>query len=224
MSIAHCTLGYHQFGTSALETFASQVSNGIYNNITQFPAPIIEHDTFSHIKQDFDNAAADYAMYGAVKKTAFTNARKKLIDTLDLLTDYVDGLAQGDESLIILSGFMPSSTVAQGNIPLTRIEMFMVKRTANEGEIAVEIPTINHHGTVNYYCICSEGVPLENLTIVDGQLILENITNKLRYDYSKSRKKIFKGLTIATTYYFYVFASNTVSVAPVSEGKSLMAA
>lgn len=224
MSISHCTLGYHQFGTSALDTFANQVSNGIYNNTVQFPAPIIEHDTFSHIKQDFENAAADYATYGAVKKTIFTNTRKKLIDTLDLLADYVDSIANGDESLIILSGFMPSSTIPQGNIPLARIEMFMVKRTANEGEILVEIPTINHHGTVNYYCICSEGVPIENPTIVDSQLILDNVTNKLRYDYSKSRKKLFKGLTIATTYYFYVFASNTVSVAPVSEVKSLMAA
>jgi hypothetical protein len=224
MPISHCTFGYHQFGTSALDTFANQVFNGIYNNTPQFPAPIIEREAFNQIKQDFSNAAADYATYGAVKKTIFTNTRKKLIDTLDLMADYVDGIANGDESLIILSGYTPSSTIPQGNIPLTRIEMFVVKRTANEGEIAVEIPTINHHGTINYYCICSEGIPLVYPTIVDGQLVLENITNKIRYDYSKSRKKLFKGLTIATTYYFYVFASNTVSVAPISEVKSIMAA
>jgi hypothetical protein len=71
--------------------------------------------------------------------------------------------------------------------------MLMVKRTANEGELAVEIPAINHHGAINYYCICSEVIPLVNPTIVDGQLILENVTNKIRYDYSKARKKLFKG-------------------------------
>jgi hypothetical protein len=224
MSISHCTLGYHQFGTSALDTFANLVFNGIYNNAAQFPTPIIEQASFTNIKQDFSNAAAEYATYGVVKKTYFTNTRKKLIDTLDLMADYVDGIANGDESLIILSGYTPSATIPQGNIPLTRIEMFVVKRTANEGEIAVEIPAINHHGTINYYCICSEGIPLVNPTLVDGQLVLENVTNKIRYDYSKSRKKLFKGLTIATTYYFYVFASNTVSVAPISEVKSIMAA
>jgi len=224
MPISHCTFGYHQFGTSALDTFANQVFNGIFTNATQFSAPIIKQDVFNQIKQDFSNAAADYATYGAVKKTIFTNARKKLIDVLDLTADYVDGVANGDESLIILSGYTPSSTISQGNIPLTKVEMFVVRRTTNEGEIAVEIPTINNHGTINYYCICSEGVPLTNPVIVDGQLVLENVTNKIRYDYSKSRKKLFKGLTIATTYYFYVFASNTVSVAPISEVKSIMAA
>jgi hypothetical protein len=224
MSISHCTFGYHQYGTSALDTFAGQVFNGIYTNPTQFHAPPVEQESFSNIQQDFSNAAAEYATYGAVKKTAFTNARKKLIDVLDLMADFVDGVANGDESLIILSGYIPSSTITQGNIPLTRIEMFMVKRTANEGEIAVEIPAINHHGSINYYCICSEGIPLAAPTIVDGQLILDNVTNKIRYDYSKARKKLFKGLTIATTYYFYVFASNTVSVAPISEVKSIMAA
>jgi hypothetical protein len=149
----------------------------------------------------------------------------KTVNTLgSTIYTFPPTIADGDESLIILSGYTPSATIPKGNIPLTRIEMFVVKRTANEGEIAVEIPTINHHGTINYYCICSEGIPLVNPTLVDSQLVLDNVTNKIRYDYSKSRKKLFKGLTIATTYYFYVFASNTVSVAPISEVKSIMAA
>lgn len=224
MSITHCTFGYHQYGTSALDTFANQVYNGIYNNPTSFVTPPIEKSGFESMQNDFSIAAADYATYGAVKKTHFTTARKKIIDALDLTADYVDSVANGDESLIILSGFMPSITTPQGNIPLTRIEMFLVKRTGVEGEIAVEIPVIKAHGSINYYCICSEGVPLVNPTMVDGQLVMDNVAQKIRYDFSKSRKKIFKNLTITSTYYFYVFASNTVSVAPISEAKNLMAA
>lgn len=222
--ISHCKLDYHKFGVSALENRATQVANGIYNNATQFPSPIIHLEDFTHIQNDFNTAAAEYDMYGAVKRTAFTAAKKKLIDTLDLLADYVDGLALGDASLILLSGFLPTSTIPQSNIPLVRIDNFMVKRSANSGEIEVEIPAITGHGAITYYCICSEGAPLENPAIVNGQFQLPPVTQKVFFDYSKSRKKTFSGLTVATVYYFYVFAGNTVSVAPLSDVKQLMAA
>jgi hypothetical protein len=224
MSVPHCTFGYHQYGTSTLDTFSSQVSNGIYTNAQPFANPIITASAFSTIQQAFSTAAADYATYGAVKKTTFTNARKTLIDTLDLLADYVDSIAQGDESVIILSGYVPSASISQSNIPLDRIDAFSVKRTNIDAEIAVEIQAINHHGTVNYFCICSEGSPLPNPILVDGQLVLENISNKVRYDFMKSRKKIFKSLQPGVVYYFYVFACNTVSVSPLSDVKSIMAA
>jgi hypothetical protein len=224
MPIQHCTSGYHQYGTSALDTFASHVSNGIYSNTIQFVSPTVDNASFSVVQQRFSVAAADYATYGATKKTIFNNAKKTLIDALDLLADYVDSVALGDESLIILSGFVPSASIAQSSIPLTKIDSFSVKRTANDSELAVEIPAINNHGTINYFCICSEGAPIANPIIIDGQLILENVTNKIRYDYSKARRKLFKTLTPGVTYYFYVFACNTVSVSPISDVKSIMAA
>ncbi|RAR75308.1 hypothetical protein [Flavobacterium aciduliphilum] len=224
MAISHCTIGYHQFGTSALDTFANQVYNGIFNNPTTFPSPVIDKVVFEDFQHNFSIAAADYALYGATKKTIFTKAKKKLIDALDLLADYVDTTANGDEAIIIASGYTPSITTPQGNIPLTRIEMFIAKRTENEGEIYVEIPPITGHGSINYFCICSEGEPLANPTFVEGKLVLENNANKIRYDLSKSRKKYFKGLMVTTMYYFYVFASNTVSVAPLSNPKNVIAA
>jgi hypothetical protein len=224
MPVAHCKLDYHKFGNSTLENRASQIANGIYTNPAIFSSPIISQAEFTTVQTDFNNAAADYDIYGAVKKTAFTNARKKIIDILDLVADYVDGVAKGDGSIIILSGFVPTSTVLQSNIPLVKIESFLLRRTSISGEIEVEIPTIVGHGTVNYFCICSEGVPLNTTAISNGQFQLSEASNKIHFDFSKSRKKLFKNLTIATTCYFYVFASNTVSVAPLSDFKSLMAA
>jgi len=223
MALSHCKLDYHKVSVATLENKATQVASGIYDNATTFSSPPITKDEFTHLQTDFDNAAADYVTYGAVKKTAFTNCQKKLTSTMDLLASYVDGIANGDESIIILSGFTPTSSMPQSNIPLNRVDTFMLKRTTTPGEILVEIPTIKGHGTISYFCICSEGAPIDAPLIVDQQLTLENITNKVRYDFSKSRKKVFKALTPGTIYYFYSFGCNTVSVAPISEVRSIMA-
>jgi len=222
MALSHCKLDYHKVSVSTLENKATQVATGIYTNATTFSSPPITEAEFTHIQADFNTAAADYATYGAVKKTAFTNCQKKLTSIMDLLASYVDGIANGDESIIILSGFTPTSSMPQSNIPLNRIDTFMLKRTNSIGEISVEIPSIKGHGSISYYCICSEGAPIDNLAIVNGQLTLDSITNKVRYDFYKTRKKVFKALTHGVTYYFYVFASNTVSVAPISDVKTMM--
>ena len=219
----HCTLGYHYFGTSGLDTFANGVANGIYSNPVPFATPPVLQADFVATMQDFNTAAADYATYGATKKTTFLNTKKKLIDTLDLTADYVDSVAMGDESIIILAGYTPSSSATQSNIPLMKIDFFSLKRTTNNGEIVVEVPAISGHGTVNYFCICSEGAPLGNPTIVNGQITFDNTGVKVILDYNKPRKKLFSGLTAGVTYYFYVFASNTVSVSPLSDAKSIMA-
>ncbi len=224
MSTAHCTFGYHSYSTSELDTFSNQVGNGIYTNTTIFVTPTVTHLVLTAHQQAFSTAAAEYVAYGAIKKTAFVGARKVLIDTLDLLADYVNSVAHGDESVILLSGYVPSATAAQKNIPVEKINAFIAKRTDNTGEIMVEIPTINNRGVVNYFCICVEGAPLTNPTLMDGQLKLQATETLVRYDFTKSRKKYFKALTPGITYFFYVFASNTVSVAPLSDSRSVMAA
>jgi hypothetical protein len=87
----------------------------------------------------------------------------------------------------------------------------------------LEIPAITNHGSVSYYCVCSHGAPLSNPAIVDGLLNLEQVNHPVRIDFKKSRKKLFKSLTTGVNYSFYVFASNTVSVSPISDLKTVMA-
>jgi hypothetical protein len=130
--------------------------------------------------------------------------------------------AKGDESIIILAGFEPTSTIMQSSLPLGVIGNFILTRT-NTLEVTVLIPPITGHGSISYFCICSEGAPIENFSIVNGQIVLDNATTKIRFDYTKSKKKIFKGLSSTVTYYFYVFASNAVSVSPISVVKSIIA-
>ena len=224
MSTIHCTLGYHRYGTSQLDTFSAEVGNGIYTNPTVFINPPFAPAEYDKVRAIFEAAAADYAKYGAVKKTAFVAARKKLIDVLDVQADYVDGIANGDASIIQLAGFIPSSSTPQSSSPLEKINSFIAKRTDNSGEVYVEIPSIKGYGTINYGCIVSEGAPLSAITINDGQITLTDNTATVRIDFNKSRKKLFKSLTIGTTYYFYVYATNAVSVSPISDSKTVMAA
>lgn len=224
MISSRCTFGYHYFGTSQLDTMANGVANGVYNNPTTFPTSPITQAAFATIRQAYNTTAADYATYGATKKTAFVNAQKTLINALDLLADYVNSVALGDQSIIILAGFTPSSTVVQSNTPVGQINAFVVRRSNTIGEIMVEIPAIKNHGTINYFCCCSEGTPLTNPVMVNGQLKTDPADGFVRIDTNKSRKKIFTGLTPGVMYYFYVSASNTVSVSPLSDVKALMAA
>ena len=221
---AKCKLEYHKFSDSALEIRANQVSNGIYTNPLIFTTPPLSLAEFTTIQNQYVTAVSEYNTYGVVKKTALSNARKKIINTLDLLATYIDSEAQGDASKIILAGFVPTSTMPQNSLPIEKINAFSGYRTDNVGEIAIDIPAVTGRGAITYFCICSEGTSIENPTLINGQLVLENTTTKIRCDYSKSRKKLFTGLTPGTVYHFYVFACNTASVAPLSDVKSIMAA
>jgi hypothetical protein len=224
MNKSHCTVGYRHFGTSQLILFAEAIENGIYGNPISFPAPILSQPAFGLLKTKFITAKTDYDTFGAVKRTDLTTAQTALVDGIDLQVDYVNQVANGDESLIILAGFVPSSTVSQNNIPITAINTFTAKRTEVMGEIAVEIPTINGHGTVDYVCVCAEANPLTLPAFTNGQIVTTTADIKIRIDVNKSRKKKFTGLTPGVMYHFYVTAVNTVSVAPISGVRSVMAA
>jgi hypothetical protein len=224
MSKIHCTVVYHKYGSSVLDTFAGGVSNGIYTNPSVFVNPPFTQDEFDKERALFNAASSDYDLYGAVKKTAFVSARKKLIDALDVQADYVDGIANGDASIILLSGLIPSLPTTSTNAPLEKINAFTVKRVDAMVGIAVEIPAIIGYGPINYGCIVSEGAPLSVSLMNDGQIMLNETTGTVRFDFNKGRKKTFKSLTVGITYYVYVFAINSVSVSPLSDAKTIMAA
>lgn len=224
MANQFCKLEYRRYGAPKLDTFSNQVLNGIYSNAAIFTTPPIPRQEFEDTFKAFTTAAADYKTFGITKKTAFLNAKTRLLYTLDSLAGYVDTVARGDVSTIALSGFDPSKETYQRATPLDKISSFSFKRTNVSGQIIVDIPVITNKGTVNYCCVCSEGEPISNPALVNGQIILEQGDPQVRQDFNKARRKVFNGLTPGVVYYFYVFATNTVSVSPLSDVKSVMAA
>jgi hypothetical protein len=224
MANQFCKLEFHKYGASMLDTFTSLVKNGIYTNPSVFVAPPFTAVDFAATQETFSAAAADYKTFGLTKKTTYLNAKSVLSGQLDKLAIFVDSTANGDVSIITLSGFDPSKNTYQRATTLDKIETFVLKRTTVASQIIVEIPVISNKGTVNYCCVCSEGAPITNAMVVNGQIILEQGDPQVRQDFNKSRRKVFDGLRPGVVYYFYVFATNSVSVSPISDPKNLMAA
>ncbi len=224
MRQSYCKLSFHRFGASQLDSFSNRVKNGIYTNATTFATPVIVAADFTTVLTAFLTAAADYEQYGITKKTAYLTARLDLMEALDQLATYVNTVANGDVSIIALAGYEPSREMSQRSQPLPKIESFTAKRSDNSGQIVVNIPALVNYGVVNYGCLCSEGEPLSNFLMVNGQIKITPTDPLVYQDLNKTRRKVFSGLTPGTIYYFYVFAVNTVSVSPVSDVKQVMAA
>jgi hypothetical protein len=217
-----CLLNYHQYGISELDTQSNMVYNGIYSNALIFPtSPVIKTDFDDH-KAAFSSAAADYLTFGFTKKTIFLEARKALINDLDQTADYVNTVAQGDPSIIMLAGYAPTAAEAHKNTPLEKIPVFTMVHTTVSGEIVIEIPAIVGQGSVTYSCFCSQGAPLSHPYLINGKLKLDASDPEVHGDVTKGRRKIFTGLIPGVLYYFYVYATNSVSVSPLSDARSII--
>lgn len=218
-----CKRDYHKDGNSELDTFAGEVRNGIYTNPTVFPTPPFTEPDFDTVQEKFSNAAADYAQYGLTKKVALDEAKGTLMRTLDETATYVDGVADGNISTIALSGFVPTSDSMQPAAPLGIIDSFAVSLTKTSGQIVVDIPAYPGTNNVSYFCVCVAENPLANPFIVNGQLLISPEDKSVRMDYNRSRNKTFNGLTPGIKYYFYVYASNSAGVSPLSNPQALYA-
>ena len=119
-----------------------------------------------------------------------------------------------------MSGFTPNRE-PQTVLPIEKIETFTAVQSDAPGKVVVEIPAINNRGIVNYNCVVVAGAPLQNAVVVNGQIVMSAGDPQVHQDFNKSRKKLFQTLTPGTQYFFYVFASNSVSVSPLSDPKSL---
>ena len=223
-NIPSCKLNFRQFSATGLDTFSQGVLVGVYPNATEFPTPPISEGDYKTTREIFVGAFGEYKTYGRVKRTTYINSKKAMVTTLNTLAVYVNSASMGDASIISLSGFEPSKEQSQPSPALPQLDNFSVKRSDNAGEIVVSIAAVSNYGMVNYGCICVEGKPLDEVSIVNGQVVVPEGSPAIRYDMNKSRIKTFSNLVVGKTYYFYVFAINSNSVSPLSIVRQLMAA
>ena len=224
MKIQMCKLNFRQSTYSGLDTFAEIILGGLYQNPTIFVTPPYTEAQFVTIKNNFVAAYVEYDKLGPSKKTEFDLAFNEMMAMLNALAAYVNSVALGDASKIVLSGFEPTKEVNQPAQPLVKPVNYQLKRSENAGEIIVNIASLGNFGVVNYGCLCSEGKDLGEITIANGQLILPENATVLRYDVNKSKLKVFNNLKVGVMYYFYVYAVNSVSVSPLSSVQKIMAA
>jgi len=223
MATTHCTKNYHRIKMDELFSFANLVHNGIYSNSTVFTNPPFTQQDFITIKEHYGTARANYVTYGTTKKTEFENSKTQLIQTLDNLADYVTDLANGDISIILLSGFTPSKPTNNKKDAPNKTPSFKVKRNEDTGELIVEIEVMEDSRHQFYFFICSEGKELYETMLNNGTLIMPETDHRVFYNYTKSRIKAIRGLIPGTYYYIYVFVSNANGVSQLSQPKKVMA-
>ena len=216
MKKLRCKLDYHDFNNRELIKFCTQVSNGIYNDTDEFATPVVTKVVFTTTFTNYTDSVARYENAPKIEKAAMEQARKEMIDVLDLLRLYVDQLVNGNESLIHLSGFVPTKATIEKSSPLVESESFDVKRTTNLGEVTVVIHKTIGNEPLWYLLICSTSSNLPADCIEDGIINTSLIKEDIIINFTHGRTKVFSKLPTGVMYYFYVVSANTVSVSPLS--------
>jgi hypothetical protein len=226
MSQIHCNKEYHRTSNPELKTFADGVETGYYGNNPPFTVLPLPLPAFQALIEDYDNKLSDYENGGEAQKGPFLLAKTALIDALDLLATETDKVADGNSELIILAGFEPTKTkgetVKPGQTTVT------VKRgIANE--LISTCALLD--GAKHYGCIVTEGAPLPEDIIIDGngRIIYSSSSpspgpspTRVILDFNMQREKHFTDLIHDVTYYFYYYAVNAKGVGPMSEAVSMV--
>jgi len=214
---------YTEAPDDQLDLKAAAVKKGLTDNAVDFPSPPVSPATFATLILNFTNTRSAYKLGGIDQKPNYDAAKLALLNGMNDTADYVDEIANGDSSLIIKGGFVPTKTVASPvPAPAQPVDV-EVKREAGIGNIAIECPAID--GAEFYGLIVSEGAPLNNFLFLNGQLRFEPMQpNSFGIDVNKSRKKKVLNLTPGTMYYFYMYAGNANGISPLSVVTELRAA
>ncbi len=217
-----CSLGFRDYSKPNYLDFCTTVENGIYNNSNVFNHPPLDKDEFSSLFTKYSDAAAQYKIAPSVEKTNFVNAKKAMDTGLTKTAEYVDVVADGDESIIYLAGFVPTKSTSTKSQPLTEVQIGKTKRGPNVGEITTEGTSVKKNGAISYIVLVSVGAPLPNGVFVNGQLSVTDATMPIIMDASRSRKKVISNLPPGSTVYVYYSASNPVSVSPIGEPQTVI--
>ena len=109
-SKSYCSVGYHQKPPENLQEFAVTIRNGIFNNPDKFPGPPFLVAVVDSVINEYGIKFAAFRSGGYAQKGDYLLAKRSLMDVLDKLAGFVDDTADGDESVITLAGFTPTST------------------------------------------------------------------------------------------------------------------
>lgn len=235
MAKIRCSVSYRRISFNTIAGFAISVRNGIFNNAIAFVTPPITLAVFQAIIQTYIDARNAYTEGGTAQKAAFMTAYDKLIDTLDQLSFYVDGLANGSEVLIILSGFKPTKGSATAK-PAATIPTGVRLYQGTTGVLHAECD--NQPDVDTYLCLLIAGMALPESVSINqfGQIIFPNdgtpptggTTGVPTFgppaimDLNKNRKKEFTGLVPGVKYYVVFVAINSSGVSPLSAVVSLL--
>lgn len=224
-----CKRSYRRAGNLVVEDRAEGVKTGIYTNAATFVTPPITQAIFAANILTYTNTRKAHEQGGTAQLPAFTAARKILIDNLDVLASYVDGIAKGDAQLVKLAGFDATNDVTDITLkainiaPATPQNITFKRIENNSGQMVAECEL---YGTgYRYISFLVESNPLPAGVLVDDNgniTIPAGVTVDVVINVSLQRKKLFKGLTPGSNYTVYYVVLNTKGASGISAGKAMM--
>lgn len=236
-STPHCRVNYHGFNGTDLDTLAHLVAEGIYSTGSPFSTPPITKTVYEELVSVFHEKYEAYKNGGKAQKGPYETARENLIEALDTLVEYVDGLPGLTDAIIETAGFVPAKSGQSATVPPTTPTGVVMEQGAS-GEIITYSdaqPGDNSYGCFfTSYTPMPEGFGINNA----GQIIIVNDKpvpapppgadpsadgpRTIIIDLNKSRKKRFSGLIKGVEYFACYWASNTAGVSQLSEVKSFI--
>lgn len=237
MAKSRSSFAYHRLKLDLIDVFAIGVRDGIFNNPVTFSTPPVNQTAFQALIDAYVNTRGAYKMGGLAQKPAFEQAKNNLMKGLDSTADYVNGVANGNELIIILAGYTPTKTT-QSNAPAPQQPTGVSLVRANTGELLSECD--NQPVADTHLAFLTPNAPIPaNISISGtGQLVVtsamqgpqgvqgSNAPAQVDFiiDLNKNRKKKFMGLTPGTTYFVTYVAINAQGVSSFSAPASCMCA
>ena len=215
-----CSVEYHNYNGTDLESQGHKTSNGVFGNNPPFTSPPTTKILFDPLVEDVHNTYEAFKEGGQAQKGAYLTARENLIAALDLLAKYVNELSGVNEAMIILAGFKPTKTgETQAVVPATPV-IDKIER----GSKGVLIPQCKPIKGASYYgCILLDKPMDTKLIFLNGMLAFDDgFDSNFILNLTKGRKKIYSGLESGKEYWFYFYAGNSAGVSTLSEGESIV--
>ena len=216
-----CGLGFHNYKSGKFNDFAEGVLTGMEENSTIFDqatAPVttlILAALIATMLSDFSK----YKKGGLAQKQTYLTSKGFVMDALNKLIPWVNGIAKGNAKIIILAGYeatysLPAHKPGEEDAPVK----ITVKNGQTTGSFTAECETFGLNRS--YGCIVSEGKELDtNMTISGlGQIKFPaGSTNVIYHDLNHSRSKKFMDLTPGVKYWFYFYVISTTGVTSLSQ-------
>jgi len=183
--------------------FCERVFVGFYTNSAVFPASPVSHSEFEIVFTKYSEIEVQYKIAPSINKNNFVAAKTDMDTTLMKIADYVNSIADGNESTIRLAGFLPTKNTTSRSAPITEEATGKLKRGPGIGQITVESIALKGKGTVNYSVVVAIGAPLPATSFDNGQFLVNSTTVNCVLNYTRSRKKVISDLPPGSKVYVY---------------------
>lgn len=212
---AKVSLGFIRYTIPQKVVFGQTVTEGLTTNSSVFTTPSPTILALGTATDDLDDAAAA-AAGGDHAKVQIMYEKEAAWDNLYRQSAaYVNGIANGNEATILLSGFKSTKTErTPAQLPGAFVN-FKAKPGNTPGSIAVECKAMK--GVKSYVFIVGLAGSSGQIQIINGQIVANNFSGMFSLLVSNKRKVVFEGLPSRTDVTVIGYAVNTAGSGPLCD-------